>query len=276
VCAAIAVCGDSRKDWRVAYDNVLVTGATGRVGAQLLPAFEGSSGLRLLDREAGPDLDGARWFVGQLTDREVLDRALDGVDAVVHLAGNPDPDADWQELEEPNVEGFVALLAAADRHRVRRVVFASSVHAMGAYEGAREWPIEPGWPPAPCCAYGATKAFDEALARAYAYRTHLSLVALRFGLCAEEATAQEARAGWLAPPDLRDIVGRALTADVRFGVYNAVSWVSRDRWDLRSSIGELGYEPVRGLGEDDGRDAEAAGGGRPGEEHLITCTPPRR
>ena len=254
------------------YDDVLVTGAMGRVAGQLLPAFEGTSGLRLLDREAGPERQGAQWFVGELTDRAVLDRALDGVDAVVHLAGNPDPDAAWQELEEPNVEGFVELLAAAERHGVRRIVFASSVHAMGVYEGSRQWPIDPGWPPAPCCAYGATKAFDEALARAYAYRTGLSLVGLRLGLCAEEASDEEARAGWLGPPDLRSIVTGALRADVRFGVYNAVSWPSRDRWDLRSTIAELGYQPVRtpdGEGGDDGPDPSADG-------HLTTCTPSRR
>jgi len=253
----------------VAYNDVLVTGATGRVAGQLLSEFQRSSGLRLLDREAGPEADGAQWFVGELTDRTVLDAALEGVDAVVHLAGNPDPEADWQELEEPNVEGFVALLAAAERHGVRRVVFASSVHAMGAHEGARTWPIDPGWPPAPCCAYGATKAFDEALARAYAYRTDLSLVGLRLGLCAEEASPEEARAGWLGPRDLRRIVGRAVVADVPFGVYSAVSWSSRERWDLRSAMDELGYEPVRG--EDDADPAEDDGD--PAEDHLITCTP---
>jgi hypothetical protein len=252
----------------VGYDDVLVTGATGRVAGQLLPAFEGAKGLRLLDREGGPELENARWFVGELTDQEVLDRALDGVGAVVHLAGNPDPGAAWQELEEPNVEGFVALLAAAERNGVRRVVFASSVHAMGAYEGSHQWPIESGWPPAPCCAYGATKAFDEALARAYAYRTDVSLVGLRFGLCAEEASEQAARAGWLGPPDLRGIVTGALSADLRFGVYNAVSWPSRERWDLRSTISDLGYEPVQGAEADDGPDPGAGA-----EEHLATCTP---
>jgi nucleoside-diphosphate-sugar epimerase len=264
-------------------DDVLVTGATGRVAAQLLPELEGSTGLRLLDRAAGPQVEGAQWFVGELTDRKVLDAALEGVDAVVHLAGNPDPEADWQELEEPNVEGFVALLAAAQRHGVRRVVFASSVHAMGAYEGARQWPIDPGWPPAPCCAYGATKAFDEAMARAYVYRTDLSLVGLRLGLCAEEASPEQARAGWLGPRDLRRIVRGALEADVRFGVYSAVSWSSRERWDLRTAMDELGYDPVRDVGQDDDvdpaeaddRDSADGDGDRSGEDQLITCAPPR-
>jgi nucleoside-diphosphate-sugar epimerase len=205
-----------------------------------------------------------------LTDQAVLDRALDDVDAVVHLAGNPDPDATWDELQEPNVEGFVALLAAARRHGVRRVVFASSVHAMGVYEGSGRWPIDPAWPPAPCCAYGATKAFDEALARAYAYQSGMSLVGLRFGLCTPRASHAEAVAGWLRPSDLQRIVIGALATDVRFGVYHALSGPSRPRWNIDTTIRDLAYEP-----EGDGPE-ESARRPQPADTHLSTCAPPRR
>jgi nucleoside-diphosphate-sugar epimerase len=246
----------------VTTPEVLVTGAAGRVAGQLLPGLADRT-LRLLDTVEPPDHGSARRLTGDLADPDLLDRALDGVDAVVHLAGNPDPDARWDELLHPNVEGFVALLGAAHRHGVRRVVFASSVHAMGAYEGERRWPIDARWPPAPCCSYGATKAFDEAMARAYAYRTGLSVVGLRFGLCAEDATPEQAAAGWLAPTDLRDIVRRALDADVPFGIYPAVSWASRHRWDLTPAVSELGYTP-----EQDQQDSNPA----PVTDHLCTCT----
>src|SRR5215213_9294108 len=142
--------------------QVLVTGDMGRVGAQ--------------DAD-----DGRPLIVGELTDRRVLDEALDGVDAVVHLAGNPDPEAPWQALREPNVEGFAQLLAAAHDHGVRRVIFASSVHAMGAYE----------------------------------YRTGMSLIGLRMGLCTPEASPTEAVVGWLGPADLQQLVIGALDADVK-------------------------------------------------------------
>jgi hypothetical protein len=65
-------------------------------------------------------------------------------------------------------------------------------------------------------------------------------------------------------------VRAALTADVRFGVYPAVSWVSRHRWDLRSAMDELGYRPVRDAGDDVG-----PVDGQPGEVHLATCSPAR-
>ena len=241
------------------HRRVLITGAAGRVARQLLPGMRERWELRLLDR-AADDL-GDPLLVGELTDRELLREALDGVQAVVHLAGNPDPAAPWHELREPNVEGFAALLAVAREQRVRRVVFASSVHAMGAYEGRRQWPVHPGWPPAPCCSYGATKAFDEALARAYAYRTDLTLIGLRLGLCAPEASAAQAAAGWLRPADLRAIVLGALTADVGSGMYNAVSWAAKRRWDIGATMLDLGYEPER-----DGAELPD-----PDDDFLITC-----
>lgn len=243
--------------------RILVTGACGRVAAQLLPALQDRWDLLLLDRSAkgGDDL-AAPLLIGELTEGEPLGEALDGVDAVVHLAGNPDPQASWRELREPNVEGFSNLLQAARDRGVRRVVYASSVHAMGAYDGRQRWPIDPAWPPAPCCSYGATKAFDEALAGAYDYRADMSLIGLRLGRCAEDATPAQAAAGWLHPADLRQIVIGALSASVQTGVYNAVSWGSRRRWNIDRTMTDLGYEPVH-QGQDDPPD--------PGKEYLVAC-----
>jgi nucleoside-diphosphate-sugar epimerase len=242
----------------------------GSVAKQLMPALEERYRLRLFDRSGGDD-SGAPLTVGELTDRKMLDKALDGVDAVVHLAGNPDPSAPWDELQEPNIEGFVALLTAARQNAVRRVVFASSVHAMGSYEGSGRWPIDPAWPPAPCCAYGATKVFDEALARVFAYQSSMSLIGLRLGLCTPRASHAEAVAGWLRPSDLRRIVIGALVTDVRFGVYHALSGPSRDRWNVDTTIRDLAYEPEGGEGAEEGarRPQEA-------DRHLSTCAPRRR
>jgi nucleoside-diphosphate-sugar epimerase len=222
---------------------VLVTGAAGRVGGQLLPGL-GDYDLRLLDRRPPDDPHDAEVLIGDLSDRRLLARAVDGVDAVVHLAGEPDPDADWADLEGPNVDGFVALLGAAQEHGVRRVVYASSVHAMGRYESAGRYPIDPTWAPAPCCPYGATKAFDEAIAGVFAHRSGLSTIGLRLGATEPEPYAARQLPGWLGPADLRQLVVRALEADVRDGVYAGVSANTGGRWSLDTARAELGYEPV--------------------------------
>ena len=246
--------------------RLLVTGAAGLVAGQLLPGLADRQDVRLTDRSADPAPSaGSNLVVGELTDRDLLHELLEGVDAVVHLAGNPDPSSSWGQLREPNVEAFTALLSAARRQGVRRVVFASSVHAMGVYEGLGRWPVDAAWAPAPCCAYGATKAFDEALARVYSYHSPMSLIGLRLGLCSPTPNDAEAAAGWTSPADLQQIVVRALDTDVTFGVYHAMSWPSRRRWNLDATMAELGYEPDRegGPGEDV---SEGAGAG-----HLSTC-----
>lgn len=248
----------------MARSKVLLTGAGGSVGRQLLPGLTAAYNVRVLDRTAVDAPDVASQVVGDLSDRDVAARALDGMDAVVHLAGNPEPDSHWADLEGSNVDAFSALLAAAQSHGVRRVVFASSVHAMGGYEGSRRWPIDPSWPPSPCCAYGATKAFDEALARAYAYRSPMSLVALRLGWTTPEPVDADALAGWLGPADLIQLVTRALEADVRFGAYHGVSGSRTPRWDIANAERELGYVPALST-------ADFAGSGA--EPGLATCSP---
>ncbi len=223
--------------------TVLLTGAAGRVAQQLLPGLADRP-LRLLDRRMPDETHGGEVLLGELTDRETLARAVDGVDVVVHLAGEPNPDADWAELEAPNVDGFVALLGAAHEHGVRRVVYASSVHAMGRYEADGRYPIDPTWAPAPCCPYGATKAFDEAIAGVFAHRHGLSTVGLRLGATEPEPFAARQLPGWLGPQDLRQLVVRALEADVRSGVYAGVSANTGGRWSLDTARAELGYQPV--------------------------------
>ena len=62
----------------------------------------------------------------------------------------------WPDLRRPNADAVVTLLETARELGVRRVVLASSVHAMGGYVLACERLVDPAWPVAQCCDYGAT------------------------------------------------------------------------------------------------------------------------
>jgi nucleoside-diphosphate-sugar epimerase len=223
--------------------RLLVTGAAGSVAGQLLPGLAGYD-LRLLDVSAPPDDEGAVVLEGELTDRGFLARALDGVDTVVHLAGDPRPTAPWDDLRGPNVDGFAALLGAAEEQGVRRVVYASSVHAMGRYESDGAVPIDSAWAPAPCCPYGATKAFDEAMAGVFSTRRNLSTIGLRLGATTPEPAQRSQLSGWLGPSDLRQLVVRAVETDVRYGVYPGISANSRTHWNLERARADLGYAPT--------------------------------
>ena len=222
--------------------TVLVTGVAGRVAGMLLP-YLADLPLRLTDRVAPPELPGVETVRGELTAPGFAPSVLDGVSAVVHLAAVPHPGTSWDELVGPNLAGIGALLTAAAMHRTPRLVLASSVHAMGGHLSAGRVPIDESWAPAPCCPYGATKAFAEAAGRAHAHRTGASVVSLRLGAVQPEPFTAGLQPTWLGPDDLGQLVRRALTTDVGSGVYHGVSAGSTS-WSIDRATAELGYRPV--------------------------------
>jgi dihydroflavonol-4-reductase len=117
--------------------RVFLTGATGFLGAHIarVLAAQGAQ-LRLLVRPTSDlrNLEGldAEQATGDLRDAASIERAMAGCDTVFHVAADyrlwvRDPD----EMYRSNVEGTRALLAAARKNKVDRVVYTSSVATMG-------------------------------------------------------------------------------------------------------------------------------------------------
>lgn len=223
--------------------KVLVTGAAGGVGQLLLPGLTGRHELTLTDRVPIPNAQGATTMVGDLTDTAFARGVTAGVDAIVHLAANPDPQATWSQLLGPNIQLVTTLLDAAVANGIDKLVLASSAHAMGQYVRRPDRPIDPAWPPAPCCGYGASKAFTEAAARSYSYRYGISTICLRLGATFEKPWNTGMLGAWFAPEDLRQLVLRCLSSDVSFGIYHGISANTRSDWDIHNARIELGYEP---------------------------------
>ena len=105
-----------------------VTGGTGFVGQHLLRvARESGHPLRALTRRPQAPEEGIVWVRGDLGDPASLDELLDGADAVIHIAGliSGSP----AEFAAVNVGGTAALLTAASRAGVRRLIHISSLAA---------------------------------------------------------------------------------------------------------------------------------------------------
>jgi uronate dehydrogenase len=215
--------------------RVLITGAAGRIGTVLRAGLRDQFELRLSDIVP---VDDPAFVAADLTDAAAVDRAVEGVDAVVHLGGVPD-EATFAEVAGPNLAGTFHVLDAARRFGVRRVVYASSNHATGMYPvGA---PLDGAQPPRPDGIYGASKVWGEALGSMFAERFGLEVVCLRIGSFRERPTERRELATWLSHGDAVRLVRAALTAPaVRFEIVYGVSANTRAWWPL---TGRLGYAP---------------------------------
>ena len=244
--------------------HVAITGAAGNVGREAVAALDGHETTLLTHREHD-DLDSE---ILDVADRDAFRDALDGADVLVHLAANPSPYADWDELKGPNVDGVYNAYEAAIENDLDRIVFASSNHAVHMHNvgepaepetmasAAAVRPIAPDDPPLPDSHYGITKVLGEAFGNYYALRHDVEVINLRIGwlMTREELDETQAdpevddrfaRAMWLSPRDCRRAIRAASTEPISESPLT-VNVVSRndDRY-LPLTRGQLalGYRP---------------------------------
>ena len=165
----------------------LVTGGCGFVGVNLLPRLvERGVAVRVLDDlSVGRAEDvapfGVELLVGDIRDPATVERALDGVDVVVHLAAHTRV---VESIEQPlldfdvNVRGTLTVLEGVRRRGgVGRFILASTG---GAILGDAEPPVHEGMPARPLAPYGAGKLACEGYCSAYHGSFGIPTVALRF------------------------------------------------------------------------------------------------
>ncbi|MHB1101278.1 MAG: NAD-dependent epimerase/dehydratase family protein [Devosia sp.] len=231
---------------------VLITGAAGNIGAKLAAHFAqtGAYDLRLLDRKGGEGILGA--------DLSIYDdawvRAFEGVDTVIHLAGEPRGTATWAMVRSANIVATQHVLRAARAAKVRRVVFASTNQVMLGYR-FRQGLVTTDLPPAPLSPYGISKLFGEELGRGFAEETGISFIALRIGYFQRGENLPGPWMGigvwgqqmWLSNRDMMHAIERSIKAEnVPFAILNLVSNNPGMRWDLEYTRKTIGYAPQDG------------------------------
>ncbi|MFH8349389.1 NAD-dependent epimerase/dehydratase family protein [Streptomyces sp. NPDC018045] len=223
--------------------TVLLTGAAGGLGTlmrELLPPY--GYRLRLLDQRTIDDAPDA--ITADLADKEALRGAVRGVDAIVHLAGIS-LEAPFEKILRANIEGTYNLYEAAREEGVRRVVFASSNHAVGftprPADGSGAIPVDT--PRRPDTYYGLSKGFGEDLASLYWDLHGIETVSVRIGSCFPRPTTVRMLSIWLSPADCARLLHAALTAEgVGHTVVYGSSANTRLWWDLTTAR-SLGYAP---------------------------------
>lgn len=224
--------------------RVLITGAAGGIGRVLRQGLGGRYDLlRLSDiaplGEAAPGEEVVR---ADIRDFDATLASMAGIDCVVHLAGIPVEDR-WEKLLPINIDGTHNVFEAAHRAGVRRVIFASSNHAIGYYR--RERVIDDGVPPRPDTLYGVTKAFGEALGRYFADKRGLSVACLRIGSFRDRPADRRQLHSWLSHRDMVQLVRRCIEApDFHFLiVYGASANTRNTTWDNSAAARLIGFAP---------------------------------
>lgn len=232
--------------------RVLITGSSGKIGTIVTQHLIDKHELILADLHFDHLADDIKQRTTQhivnLADLDACLTLTTGVDLVVHLAGNPSPDAEFYDsLLNDNMKSSYNLFAACQQNGVSRIVFASSAQVMEAYpvdvQTTTTMQIRPK------NMYGVSKAFVESLASYYAYECGMESVGLRIGAFNEfqhgkPMTVRDMSA-YISAADICQLVEKALITPLKepFLLVNAISNNRFKRLSIEDAIQALDYRP---------------------------------
>ena len=222
--------------------KLVLTGAAGRLGSYLRePLSELCDDLVSTDLvdEIGNTYSGETYIKADLSNLDEINALMNGAEMVIHFGAISDEDT-FDEILSSNIIGAYNVWEAAARNNVNRVIYASSIHAVGMYPKNEHIGIN--IPHRPDTFYGLAKCFAEDLARLYWDKKQIEAVCLRILSCAK-VTSSRALGSWLSYDDLILLVKRAIDAPTTgFSIVYGVS--NNDRAPVDNSEASfLGYKP---------------------------------
>lgn len=225
------------------FGKLVLTGARGNLGHELRgPLSAICRELVTTDiREAPKDVYPNETYVqADIANMEEVDPLLEGAEMVIHFGAIVD-EKPFEELLGPNFVGAYNVWEAAYRHGARRVIYASSIHAVGMAETNSG--VDTDTPHRPDTFYGLAKCFSEDLGHMYWEKRGLEAVCLRIFSCTPEPQNVRALQTWLSYRDMVQLVLRAIdTPTVGFTVAYGISANTRAPVS-NHKVGFLGYMP---------------------------------
>ena len=257
--------------------KVGVTGAAGIVGKTLTQGLSNDFDLTLFYHHTEIKNQKLTKIKVNLTQEKEVNGIFEGLDAVIHLAGDPHPASPWESILNKNIIATYNIFEEARRAGVNKVVFASTNHVqhgesmLGSPDPSASYDIRrleymklapffvrhKGYmrlsdPPAPDSYYAVSKLFGEDLGWYYSRVYNIQVIALRIGSTGENDDPSSVkgtmiedyvRAMYLSKRDCVEAFKKALEVDADYLVAYAISDNDRRIFDMKESMEKLGTNP---------------------------------
>lgn len=235
--------------------RILITGAAGRIGQDVVNILgrQRNYQLRLADinlsaLEVLKDASHEIIYLN-VSDLAACQEAIKGMDLVIHLAGDPSPEADFYgSLLENNIKGTYNIFRASKDNNVSKVIVASSAQTIESYP--LDYQVNTNSPIRPKNMYGVSKCFVEAVASYFAYAEDLQSIAIRIGAYDDynpngKPLSARDMSAYLSPEDFIDLLLKSMTAKnlPPFSILHGISDNRFKRLDIEETKKLVGYNP---------------------------------
>ena len=235
--------------------KLLITGATGTIGVELAKHLVDQHELTLVGRDFSDfpeDIAERSTIVTKdLVEPESWDGLLDDIEYVIQLAGEADQEAVFYgDLLELNYKLPHNLYEEATKaNKLKRIIFASSIHAVDAYPNDMQ--VKATDPVRPANLYGVSKVYLEGLAAYHAYVNGIESIGIRIAdyKASDDELEKDAdkngMAMYLSREDMNRLIDRCLEAELEepFLIVNGISKNAFPRLSYEEARVKLDYEP---------------------------------
>ena len=166
--------------------SYLVTGASGFVGGEVLKQLKELGENIISVGNTDPKVDGVEFIKANIVNKNELEKAVDGkkFDYILHIASIPGDTGDARQMIDVNICGCVDVLELARKHKVKRVVIASSISAYEWYPATKfnppdYMPVDENHPLRPKDMYSSSKQMQEILATTFYHEYGVPACAIR-------------------------------------------------------------------------------------------------
>tara|TARA_Y100001936_G_C16087373_1_gene682836 strand:- start:668 stop:1459 length:792 start_codon:yes stop_codon:yes gene_type:complete len=244
--------------------NILVTGSSGLIGGILQDKLKNYNlfGVDIIEGNY------KNFENADVSDAKKLENIMskNNIDTVVHLAGNASVNADWDSLSKNNFTGTLNVFNACKKSGVKKIIFASSNHAVGLFENDSPYKeiingdykkvsndfdlISPNCEVRPDSLYGVSKAYGENLGRYYFEEFGIQIACLRIGSVIKNnnpvvKNSNRFFSTWCSHEDIAGLVKACIDSNkIGFEIFFGVSNNTWKIWDISNYKDLLSFYPI--------------------------------